>query len=85
MALENELKEMLVRELKLEDVNPGDIDENEPLFGDGLGLDSLDAVELVVLLQRHYQIEIKDMDEGRTAFTSVKSLADFVRQRQGES
>jgi len=73
---------MLVAELKLEDVDPAAINDEDPLFGEGLGLDSLDAVELVVLLQKHYQIEIKDMDEGRKAFASIKSLADFVRSHR---
>lgn len=82
MPLEAELKSMLVAELKLEDVDPAAINDEDPLFGEGLGLDSLDAVELVVLLQKHYQIEIKDMDEGRKAFASIKSLADFVRSHR---
>jgi len=75
---------MLVKELKLEDVDPAEIQDDDPLFGDGLGLDSLDAVELVVLLQKHYQVEIKDMDEGRAAFASIKSLADHVRKHREE-
>jgi len=82
LPLEAELKSMLVAELKLEDVDPAAINDEDPLFGEGLGLDSLDAVELVVLLQKHYQIEIKDMDEGRKAFASIKSLADFVRSHR---
>jgi acyl carrier protein len=82
LALEAELKSMLVSELKLEDVDPASIRDEDPLFGEGLGLDSLDAVELVVLLQKHYQIEIKDMDEGRKAFASIQSLADFVRSHR---
>lgn len=79
MSLENELKEMLVRELNLEDVDPAQLGDEAPLFGEGLGLDSLDAVELVVLLQKHYGIEIKDMEEGRAALQSIRSLADYIR------
>lgn len=82
MALETDLKQMIVADLKLADVKPESIDENAPLFGEGLGLDSLDAVELVMLLQKRFKIEIKDMEEARAAFASVKTLADFIRARE---
>jgi acyl carrier protein len=85
VALETELKEMLVRELKLEDMDPAEILDDDPLFGEGLGLDSLDAVELVVLMQKHYQVEIKDMEEGRTAFTSIRTLAEYIREKRPAS
>ncbi|MBN2418855.1 MAG: acyl carrier protein [Deltaproteobacteria bacterium] len=77
-----ELKSIIIKELFLEDITPGDIDDNAPLFGEGLGLDSLDAVELVVIIQKHYNIEIKDMDEGRVAFESINSLASYIGERQ---
>jgi acyl carrier protein len=80
--LEHELKAMIVTDLKLEDVSPEEIKDDGPLFGEGLGLDSLDAEELVLLLQKHYQIEIKDMEEARQAFASVCALADYIRARQ---
>lgn len=80
VSLEQELKEMLLRELKIEDVDPEDLWDDAPLFGEGgWGLDSLDAVEIVVLLQKHYQVEIKNMEEGRAAFTSIHTLADYIR------
>jgi len=81
-TLKKELKEMLVRDLKLQDVSPEDIGDDDPLFEEGLGLDSLDAVELVVLINKHYAIQIKDMEEGQVAFASVNALADFITKRR---
>jgi acyl carrier protein len=83
MTINNEeLKKIIIEELFLEDITPDEIDDNAPFFGEGLGLDSLDAVELVVIIQKHYSVEIKDMDEGRVAFQSVNSLASFIEERQ---
>lgn len=77
-----ELKTRIVETLKLQDVRPEQIDENAPLFGAGLGLDSIDALELVVMLEKHYGIVVKDIEEGRPAFASVRTLADFIRAKQ---
>ncbi len=82
--IKKDLKEILVRDLSLEDVTPGDIRDDEPLFGEGLGLDSLDAVEIVVLLQRNFGLEVKNMDQGREIFRSVSTLADFVYDNRKE-
>lgn len=84
MSLENELKELIIKDLKLVDITPEDIKDEDPLFGEGLGLDSLDAVELVVILQKNYQIETKDMEESKEVFTSIKTLADYVRSKKGD-
>ncbi len=80
MRLEDELKQLIIDELKLEDVEAAEIADDDMLFGEGLGLDSLDAVELVVILKKKYGVDLEDMDEAREAFTSVKTLADYIRE-----
>lgn len=76
------LKEMLVRDLSLEDIKPEDIKDDEVLFGEGLGLDSLDAVEIVVILQRNFGLEIKDMEKGKEIFYSIDTLANYVYENK---
>lgn len=83
-ALKQELKALIVGELSLEGVDPGGIADDAPLFGAGIGLDSLDAVELVVLLQRHYGIRIKDLEEGRKIFATLDTLAAYVMEHRSE-
>lgn len=77
-ALVEELKALIIKNLKLEDITPSDIDPSAPLFGGGLGLDSIDALELVVGLEKTYGIRIPDEDVGKEAFASVSALADYV-------
>ena len=80
--LKTDLKRMLVKDLKLQDINPYEIGDDDPLFEQGLGLDSLDAVELVVLINKHYDIQIQDMEEGRVAFASINALAEYISKQQ---
>jgi acyl carrier protein len=80
--LKQQLKEIIVRDLKLQDVKPTDINDDSPLFEEGLGLDSLDAVEMVVLIQKHFGVQIEDMDEGKEAFRSINTLAQFIERRR---
>jgi len=74
-----ELKELIINTLKLEDIGPGDIEDDAPLFGDGLGLDSIDALELVVALEKTYNVFIPDSEVGKKVFRSVDALAEFVK------
>lgn len=77
-TLVDELKVLIIKNLKLQDIAPADIDTAAPLFGGGLGLDSIDALELVVGLEKTYGIRIPDEDVGKEAFASVNALADYV-------
>jgi acyl carrier protein len=81
-ALTEKLKKEIIEVLNLEDVKPEDIDVDAPLFGDGLGLDSIDALELIVLLEKNYGIKIEDPKEGRKIFASVHTMADYILEHQ---
>ena len=80
--LTDELKNKIIKALKLEAVTPADIKDDEPLFGAGLGLDSIDALDLVSMLERDYGILIQDMEVARQAFASYRSLEEFVQRHR---
>jgi acyl carrier protein len=78
-ALQKEIKELLISALQLEDLSPDDIDTDKPLFVDGLGLDSIDALELGLALQKRYGVSMtSDSAETRRHFASIRALAEFV-------
>ena len=73
------LKKMIIETLKIEDITVDDIENDEPLFREGLGLDSIDALELVVAIEKIFNIIIEDEDVGRKAFASINALAKFIQ------
>ena len=76
------LKAELIEQLNLEDMEPAEIDAEAPLFGDGMGLDSIDALEIIVLLEKEYDIKISDPREGKDAMYSIASLARFIEENR---
>lgn len=82
MDIRTVLKKAIVEELNLEDVLPEDIKDDAPLFGEGLGLDSLDAVELTVLVQRLFGVVMDDVEAAKEAFASINALASYIETRK---
>lgn len=74
------LKQQIIDSLNLQGMKPEDIDDNAALFGEGLGLDSIDSLELMVLLERNYGIKIEDAREGRKVLNSVQTMADYITE-----
>lgn len=81
--LKRRLKVLLIEGLKLEDMRPEDIQDAEPIFVEGLGLDSIDALELVVLVEEQFGVSIPDEEIGKMAFASINALADFILTHPG--
>ncbi len=77
-----ELKQEIIAALNLEEMSPEDIDAEAPLFGDGLGLDSIDALEIIVLLEKKYGIKLSSASEGKAIFTSIRAIAEYVSQNR---
>jgi acyl carrier protein len=80
--LKLQLKKQIIEFLNLISVKPEDIKDDEPLFGEGLGLDSIDSIELIVLLGREYGIDIKDPKEGRKILTNVNTMAAYIEEHR---
>lgn len=84
MDLKRKLKELLIERLKFEDMTPEDIGDDDPLFDGGLGLDSIDALEIVVMLESEFGIKVKNESSARDYFKSVATLAELVESRQAQ-
>ena len=82
MSLKDEIKTHIIEQLNLEDLTIADIEDDAPLFGDGLGLDSIDALELIVLLDTHFGIKVADPEQGKDIFTSVNTMAVFIEKNR---
>lgn len=80
--LTKQLKEQIIEALNLEEMTPDDIDNDDALFGEGLGLDSIDALELIVLLEKSYGIKLANPAEGKAIFKSVNTIADYVSKNR---
>lgn len=80
--LKQQLKKQIVQFLNLTSVNPDDIKDDEPLFGEGLGLDSIDSIELIVLLSREYGVDIKDPKEGRKILADINTMVAYIEQHR---
>jgi acyl carrier protein len=81
MTLKQKLKQLIVQELHIQHVAPEQITDHEPIFSEKLGLDSIDAVEVVYLVEKNFGVAIKDMKEARPALQSITTLADFIEAR----
>ena len=80
--LKQQLKQQIIAFLNLTDITPDDIKDDVPLFGEGLGLDSIDSLELIVLLNREYGIVIKDLKEGRKVLVDINTMVDYIEKNR---
>ena len=78
----NDLKNQIISTLKLTDLEPDEIDVDAPLIGEGLGLDSIDTLELLVLLEKEYGVTVPDINVGRKIFSSVRAIAKYIQEEQ---
>ena len=85
ILLKTKLKTLIVEDLRITHITPEEIIDDEPIFGDKLGLDSIDAVEVVYLVEKNFGIRIKDMKEARPALQSINTLAAFIEARANQN
>ena len=83
--LKHRIKTLLIERLKFDDMKPEEIGDDEPLFAGGLGLDSIDALEIVVMLESEFGIKVKNESSARDSFRSIATLAELVELKQGEA
>jgi len=83
--LTQQVRQELIKQLNLEDMLPENFDDNTPLFGEGLGLDSIDSLELVVLMDRNYGLKLKDPKEGRHVFYSIRTMAEYIHANRAKT
>ncbi|MCF0056433.1 phosphopantetheine-binding protein [Dyadobacter sp. CY356] len=82
-SLKEDLKKHIIEQLNLEDLTVSDIDDDALLFSaDGIGLDSIDALELIVLMEKYYGIQVTNPDEGKVAFLSINTMADYIEKKR---
>ena len=82
MPLKTQIKKLIVEDLNLTDIRPEEIGDDDPLFGEKFGLDSIDAVELVFQLKAQFGVEIKNMKEGRSVLRSINTISAFIEKRR---
>jgi len=80
--LEEELKLQIIEQLNMEDVEPEEINVEDPLFNEGLGLDSIDALELIVMLEKDYGLKVGDSRKGKEVMYSIRTMADYIRAKR---
>jgi len=81
MVLAQELKEKIIESLALEDITPDDIDANAPLFNEGLALDSVDALQIVILIEDEYGLEFENTEEAKKVLSSINNIVDFIQSK----
>ena len=79
------LKKQIIEELNLQDIKPEDIEDDAPLFGDGLGLDSIDALELVVLMEKYHGVKITDETVGKKVLASISSMVEYIQEENSKN